>query len=327
MQIKKIIKLIDQISPKLILLFCHNNADPDSLCSAFAFKELLARLYPKIETKISTPLGPSRLSMIILPIIPIEFTNEPNVNDADLIILFDTNTIKQIAEFENGFPLNIPLIIIDHHVIHPETEQLASIYLNNEKATSTCEIVYHLFKEAKILISAKVAKALFLGIAFDTRHFVLATSDAIKIIADLVDIGINVQEILPLLSLPLDHSERIARLKASSRIKLLKIKSWIIVLSHVTSYQASAARALLALGAHVSIVVGKRGKNLQVSMRASNEFHKKTGIHMGRDIAIPLGEFLGGMGGGHTVSAGANGFGNVNDCLKFSRDLLKNKLL
>jgi hypothetical protein len=146
-------------------------------------------------------------------------------------------------------------------------------------------------------------------------------------VADLTNAGVNVQETLPLLSLPLEYSERIARLRASQRVKLTKIHDWLITFSHVNAYQASAARALIGLGAHVAIVAGqKKKKKLQVSLRASREFHEKTGIHLGRDIAQPLGEYLHGMGGGHSISAGANGDGDTKTSLKHCVKLLKQRL-
>jgi len=196
----------------------------------------------------------------------------------------------------------------------------------DEKASSTCEIVYRFFKEAEVEITEVEAKALFLGIAFDTRHFVIAKSTTLKIVADLTDAGVNVEEALPLLSLPMEYSERIARLKASRRVKLMDIHGWLIALSHVSAYQASAARALIRLGAHVAIVAGQRGDTLQISLRASRDFHEKTGIHLGRDVAKPLGEYLHGMGGGHSVSAGANGVGDVEASLKRCVRLLKQRL-
>ena len=106
----------------------------------------------------------------------------------------------------------------------------------------------------------------------------------------------------------------------------MKIGDWLVALSHVGAYQASAARALVALGAHVAIVAGQRENKLQVSLRACSDFHEKTGIHLGRDIANPLGEYLHGMGGGHAVSAGANGVGNVEASLKRCVRLLKERL-
>jgi len=327
MRIHEIMTLIDKLDAKLIVLLCHHNADPDAICAAFAFSQLLECLRPGLEIEIAAAQGPSRLSKFMLKSLPAELTPQPSIEKADLIVLLDTNTIQQLEEWgERVEASNSPLIVIDHHARHPETERLATICVADEEASSTCEIVYRFFKEAEVELAEVEAKALFLGIAFDTRHFVIATSTTLKIVADLIDAGVNAQETLPLLSLPMEYSERKARLKAGRRVKLLRINDWLIALSHVSAYQASAARALIGLGAHVAIVAGQRGDTLQVSLRSSRDFHKKTGIHLGRDIAKPLGEYLHGMGGGHAVSAGANGVGDVEASLKRCVRLLKEGL-
>jgi len=327
MQIHNIVALIDKLNAKLVVLLCHHNADPDAICAAFAFSQLLERLKPELEIEIAAAQGPSRLSKFMLKSLPVKLTAQPRIEKADLIVLLDTNTIQQLDEWgERVKASNSPLVVIDHHASHPETERLATMCVADEEASSTCEIVYRFFKEAEVELTEVEAKALFLGMAFDTRHFVIATSTTLKIVADLIDAGINAQETLPLLSLPMEHSERIARLKAGRRVKLLKINDWLIALSYVSAYQASAARALIGLGAHVAVVAGQRGDKLQVSLRSSQDFHKKTGIHLGRDIANPLGEYLHGMGGGHSVSAGANGVGDVEATLKRCVRLLKEGL-
>ncbi len=327
MQIHEIMTLIDKLDAKLIVLLCHHNADPDAICAAFAFSQLLERLRPGLKIEIAAAQGPSKLSKFMLKSLPAELTPQPRIEKADLIVLLDTNTIQQLDEWsERVKASNSPLIVIDHHAKHPETERLATMCVADEEASSTCEIVYRLFKEAEVELTEVEAKALFLGIAFDTRHFVIATSTTLEIVADLIEAGVNVQETLPLLSLPMEHSERIARIKASRRVKLLRINDWLIALSHVSAYQASAARGLIGLGVDVAIVAGQRAEKLQVSLRSSRDFHKKTGIHLGRDIAKPLGEYLHGMGGGHSVSAGANGVGDVEASLKRCVRLLKERL-
>jgi nanoRNase/pAp phosphatase (c-di-AMP/oligoRNAs hydrolase) len=327
MQVHEIVALIDKLNAKLVVLLCHHNADPDAICAAFAFYRLLQRLKPELEIEIAAAQGPSRLSKFMLKSLPAKLTAQPRIEKADLIVLLDTNTIQQLDEWgERVKASNSPLIVIDHHASHPETERLATMCMANEEASSTCEIIYRFFKEAEVKLTEVEAKALFLGIAFDTRHFVIATSTTLKIVADLIEAGVNAQETLPLLSLPMEHSERIARLKAGRRVKLLRISDWLIALSHVSAYQASAARALIGSGAHVAIVAGQRGDKLQVSLRASRDFYKKTGIHLGSDIAKPLGEYLQGMGGGHSVSAGANGVGDVEASLKRCVRLLKERL-
>jgi len=259
----------------------------------------------------------------MMNVLPIELVDTPRIEAADLIVLLDTNTIQQLDEWSKRIKPDRPLVVVDHHASHPETERIATLSVTDETASSTCEIVYRLFKEAELNPNPDEAKALFLGIAFDTRHFIIATSDTLKVVADLVAAGVNAQETLPILSLPMQHSERIARLKAANRVKLLTMNDWLIALSHVSAYQASACRALIALGAHVAVVAGQKHNEIQVSFRASREFYAETGVHMGRDLAKPLGEFLDGMGGGHSVSAGANGVGDVEACLKFCEKLLK----
>jgi bifunctional oligoribonuclease and PAP phosphatase NrnA len=324
--VQKIVSLIDKLDANLAVLLCHHNADPDAIGAAYAFKELLNRLRPSLETEIAAASGPSRLSNAMMKALPIELTDKPRIETANIIVLLDTNTLQQLDEWSSRINSNQPLIVIDHHATHPETEQIATLHVADETASSTCEIVYRLFKEAKVELSPDAAKALFLGIAFDTRHFIIATSDTLKIVADLAETGINAQETLSVLSLPMEHSERIARLKAAERVNLLKIGDWLIALSSVSAYQASACRALLVLGAHAAIVAGQKHNKIQVSFRASRDFCAETGLHMGRDLAKPLGEFLGGMGGGHALSAGANGAGDVEACLNFCEKLLKQRL-
>jgi nanoRNase/pAp phosphatase (c-di-AMP/oligoRNAs hydrolase) len=320
-------KILEEIDAKLVVLLCHHNADPDAVCSAYAFASLLKSLKPKIEVEIVAAQGISRLSKHLLKHIPIEVKTRSNVEKADAIVLLDTNTIQQLNDLgEKVKTLRAPLIVIDHHAAHPETEQMAKICITNEEASSTCEIVYNFFKELNLKPGENEAKALFLGIAFDTRHFVLANSSTLKSIAELIDADVNAQETLSLLSLPMDFSERVARLKACRRAKLFKVGEWIIAFSHVSAYQASAARAIIDLGAHVAVVAGQKNENLEISLRCVREFHEKTGIHLGRDIAKPLGEYLHGMGGGHATAAGVNGVGDIETGLKRCLRLLKEKL-
>jgi nanoRNase/pAp phosphatase (c-di-AMP/oligoRNAs hydrolase) len=327
MQIREITSLISKRNAKHILLLCHHNADPDAICSAFALSRLLKRLHPKLNIEMAAAQGPSRLSKFVLKSLPATLTNQPNIEEADVIVLLDTNTVQQLDEWgERVKASEASIIVIDHHASHPETERLATLTVADEKASSTCEIIYGLFKEAEVELTPTEAKALFLGIAFDTRHFILASSTTLKILADLTEAGVRAEEALSLLSIPMDPSERIARLKAGKRVKLLKINDWLVAFSHVSAYQASASRALVALGAHVAIVAGQQGEKIQISMRASREFHEKTGVHLGRDVAKPLGEYLHGMGGGHAVSAGANGIGDLEASLKRCLRLLKERL-
>lgn len=323
----EILKMLDETQANFAFLLCHHNADPDALCSAYAFQCLLKKLRPNMVTEIGTGQGISRLSKHLLNYLPINVNMHPNVENAQVIFLLDTNTIQQLGRLaERIANTAAPIIVIDHHAAHPETEQIAKLCVTNEEASSTCEIVYSFYEQLNIKPDLDVAKALFLGIAFDTRHFVLANSSTFKTIAELCDAGVNAQEVVALLSLPMDFSERVARMKACRRANLLKVGEWIIALSHVSAYQASAARALIDLGAHMAAVAGQRNESIEISLRCTREFNQKTGIHLGKDIAKPLGVLLQGMGGGHATAAGVNGAGDVDAGLKRCLRLLKEEL-
>lgn len=327
MNFNEILKLLDQIKAINVLLLCHHNSDPDAICSAYAFQGLLKKLRPQVATEIGTGLGISRLSKHICRFLPIKINLHPEVEKAQAIVLLDTNTIQQLGNLaERISKTKIPIVLVDHHAAHPDTQHICKVCITKEEASSTCDIVYSFYKECNLEPDFNEAKALFLGIAFDTRHFVLANSSTFKAVAELVNNGVNAQEVLSMLALPMDFSERVARVKACRRAKIIRIDNWIIAFSQVSAFQASAARALTDLGAHMSAVAGQKGENIEISMRCTREFSERTGIHLGRDIAKPLGEALQGMGGGHAMAAGVNGKGEIKIGLKRCLRLLKENL-
>ena len=328
MPIREIESLLKKVNAESVLLLCHQNADPDALCSAFVFSQLLKRINPQMRVEIACPEGISRLSKALSDHLPIEATSEePEFEAADVIVMLDTNTIQQLGQWSEGIKQSaLPLVVIDHHASHPETEKVATVSVSDESSSSTCEIVYRFFKELDLTPSKEEAEALFLGIAYDTKHFILANSDTFNTVADLIAAGVNAKEVLVRLSLPMEASERVARLKACRRLKLRRIDDWLIAFSHVRSFQASAARALVELGAHVAVVGGQRGDEIQISMRSDRGFHRQTGFHLGKDLAKPLGEYLHGMGGGHSTAAGANGVGDFDSATKRAIRILRQRL-
>lgn len=326
--ITRIINILEGRNARLALILCHQNADPDAVCSSYALFKLLKHLKPDIEVEVASPEGASKISKTILERFGMKITEEmPRFGEADVIFMVDTNTLEQLGEWsKHVYEVSSPIIVIDHHAPHPETEKIAALSIFRDDISSTCEIIYSLFREASIKLPKDVAEALFLGMAFDTKHFTLASASTFKVVAELTDLGVDSQEMLHLLAVPMDISERIARLKACRRMRLTRIYGWIVVFSHVGSFQASAARALIDVGANLAIVGSEDKGEISISMRSDQEFYNKTGIHLGRDLAAPLGEFLHGMGGGHSTSAGVNGTGDLELAFKYTARILREKL-
>ncbi len=327
MTLNQIIDILQQEKATFVLLLCHRSADADAVCSAYAFQGLLKRFLPDVVVEIGTPQGINKPVKLLLEHMPITVNQKPNIESANVIILLDTNTIEQLDEVVDRLKqTTAPLIIIDHHTPNPDTEKLCKLCIINEEAAATCEIIYGMYKQANIQPNLNEAQALFTGIAFDTRHFALADSDIFRITADLVNAGVDAQEMLALFSNPIENSERLAKLKACKRAKITRIGQWIITTSHVSAYEASAAKSLVDLGAHMAAVAGKKENALKVSLRCNRDFTQKTGVHLGKDVAMPLGEQLQGVGGGHAMAAGVNAKGEIDEALKLCLSLLKAKI-
>jgi len=321
--------LLERARPRKALVLCHHNADPDAACSALALAELLEALVPGVAVKCFAAQGVSKVSKRVLEYLGFSFSDHADPGWADVLFMVDTNNTEQLEELKEAVEARaaeVPLVVIDHHARHPSTERLAALYLVDDKASSTCELILRLYEDLGLELSPRAAKALFLGIAYDTRHLVFAGADTFLAVAKLVRAGARPRELFPLLSTEMDYSERVARLKACMRARVYKFGEWLVALSHVSAFQASAARALLSLGAHLAIVAGEREGRLRVSMRATEEFASRTGVHLGRDLARPLGELINGMGGGHALSAGANGEGSVEEAIEACLALLVKRL-
>ncbi len=325
---QEIVKILSEQQAKFVLLLCHRSADADAICSAYALQGLLKRLTPNIVVEIGAPLGISKPAKQLLSNLPITVHAKPSVESADVVVLVDMNTIEQLEQVGETLKKSVaPIIIVDHHAANSETTKICKLCVIDDQAAATCEIVYRIFKEANIKPSLDEAKALFLGIAFDTRHFALANSPTFKALCGLVDAGVDAQETLALSYSPLDSSERLARLKACKRAKILRVNGWILVFSHVSAFQASAAKSIVDLGAHMAAVAGLKNGKIEISLRCNRQFKEQTGVHLGKDIATPLGEFLNGVGGGHAMAAGVRGSGDtVEPALKQCLRLLRQKI-
>lgn len=310
-----------------VLLFCHHNADPDSICSAYAVKELAEALNPSSEAEIILTGGASILSKRIMEALHIETAEEASVAEADALVVLDAGTPRQLEEWEEEIAsAEAPKVFIDHHAPHPETMRLATLYMVDEQATSTCEIVYRLYRNYGVTPSAGVARALLVGIAYDSKHFTIGTAEMYRVVSELLEADGAVEEVMALLASEMDRSERIARLKAAQRMQIHKVGGWTIATSHVSSFQASAARGLLRMGADVAIVAGRDKRIIKASLRSTDRFHRETAIHLGRDVAVPLSEEFGGAGSGHATAAGINAEGRPQMMLRRAVELISAKI-
>lgn len=84
----------------------------------------------------------------------------------DLFIALDNGDQKRLGKMEPYFENAKNTICIDHHI---SNTKYADINHLDNKASSTCEILFELFEEEKI--DTNIAEALYLGIVHDTGVF------------------------------------------------------------------------------------------------------------------------------------------------------------
>jgi phosphoesterase RecJ-like protein len=166
-QINRTIYLIKKM--RKILLVGHKKPDSDAIGAAVALGLFLQKFKKEvIMSSYETP--PSRFDFLTknFKFLYLEeaFAFE---QDIDLIITLDCGSFGQTG-LENKFftKPNIFLINIDHHY---DNTNFGALNIIQEKASSTCEIVYEILQKLGGLIDKKIATALLCGIFGDTDSF------------------------------------------------------------------------------------------------------------------------------------------------------------
>ena len=324
MKTRELIKFLNNFSPKKIAIIGHKNADPDAICSMYALSYFLKNLHRDAEISIIAE-DVNKISEKIISELNLKvesnFTFKP-----EIIILVDANNLVQIGKLKEYLPSNVPIIVIDHHIAHPETDKISQFKIIDEKATSSSEIIYKILRETNLKIEPKIALALLIGILYDTRRFTIISDEIFSIVLDLLKAGASYDKALELLRTTMDRSEKLARLKAAQRAVIHKIGEWIIVTSYVSAYEASACRAFIDLGADVVFVASEKEEEVRISARATSEFFEKTGINLAR-VMEKVGHVIGGVGGGHPTAAGANGTKNAQEGIKEALKILEKEII
>ncbi|MHA2175188.1 MAG: DHH family phosphoesterase [Candidatus Hodarchaeales archaeon] len=283
-----------------IVLILHTQADPDAVGSAIALIHFIKTIKPVYEVKIFQP-ELSALSERLLHLLNYRLPITEEINDTDLVMFIDNSNI-------NDFDLkpDNKIIVIDHHV---KQEKLARLLFDFrfESSTSTAEIIARLYKRSNVPLIKISVQSIIAGIVFDTRRFLFANTHLFKLVNYLLyEFPEVYDEILALFTSTKSRAERIACIKAAQRIKRLEVQKIQILISHVSSFEAAAARSLILLGGDVVIVVSYQGSRSRISLRSTTDFFKTTNISLGKDLIPKLINKYGGTGGGHDGAAGYN---------------------
>lgn len=294
-----IIESLSSDRTKAVLV--HGNADMDAIGSAYA----IARCFP--ECAIFAPDGVDRVSRMVLN--KMETAVREGAGEGfDMRVVVDTSSPEQLGPGFTGAD-----VVIDHHRPTGRWDGVP-LYLCDESRTSCCEIVKELLDRTGREIPRDAALMLLGGMLTDSGHFQFARPDMLVCFSDLMSrAGIDMDEAMGLVQAEVGISERIAMLKAVSRVKFERVGQMIVATSSAGSFEASSCRAIIAAGADVAFVGSQRENAFRISGRATQEAVRK-GIRLD-EIVSKVGGETDSDGGGHEGAAGLNGIGDVEAML------------
>jgi nanoRNase/pAp phosphatase (c-di-AMP/oligoRNAs hydrolase) len=286
-------------------ILCHRHADVDAYCAAYALRGLLRQLRPGLSVPIVAPEGLGALARKVEQQFPAPVSEGADLGLAQLVFIVDTGHAALLGELQRTLAATkARRVFIDHHPLTSSIRGLADVLVSDKSASSASELVFRLFVAKRVPLSRRLAQALLTGILFDSQHLSIARHGTLAAVVAICKKGASIVAAKRLLHTPRDRSEVIARLKAAQRLQGYQCGPWIIATASVGSFQASAARGLLDLGADVAIVVGSHEGQTRCSLRSTQHFARTTRMHLGSDVAEHLARReADAAGGGHPTAA------------------------
>lgn len=190
------VKIFDEKirAAKSIVLFAHKNPDGDALCSVIALGRLIELNYDKEVTCVYDGNIPDNLDNVPLRKRLRFFEKIDDDMPVDVAIVMDYGIIRNIGGPQKFADKAKFIIEIDHHL---NDDKIGALCIDDENAAATAEIVYDLIKVADWKWDSVVGVLLMTAIITDTGFFkYVRDGKTMRIVADLVDAGVDIQRII-----------------------------------------------------------------------------------------------------------------------------------
>ena len=192
-------------TPKKIAIIPHRSPDGDAMGSTLGLYHFLLKNnhYPTVVSPNEFPeflaWMPGSESVIIFE--KDKKNGAKILEDAEIIFTLDFNALHRVGEMEKVLEkLAVPFIMIDHH---QSPDNYAMITFSDTDYGSTCEMLYHFIVALgkKSDIDKTIGTCIYTGILTDSGSFRFpkTTGTTHRIIADLIDLGVENSEIPALL--------------------------------------------------------------------------------------------------------------------------------
>jgi phosphoesterase RecJ-like protein len=188
-------------TPKKIAIIPHRSPDGDAMGSTLALYHFLLKLNHQ-PVVIAPNDFPNFLAWLPGSETVLIYENDkPNctkiIQEAEIVFTLDFNALHRTGEMEQVLnKVTVPTVMIDHH---QKPDSYATYTYSDTIFGSTCEMIYNFitFLGHKDLIDKTIASCIYTGITTDSGSFRFpsTTGTTHRIVADLIDLGIDNSEI------------------------------------------------------------------------------------------------------------------------------------
>jgi len=308
--------------PRRVVILTHRGADIDALASAFGIREILAEICPSSHLSIHSIGKLPQKSRGLAEFLDLQVDGEmPEIRES-WVFLVDTGgwmttgvPVEQLSEAECR-------VLVDHHPLVDQDLYDIVLYC---PSTSTSEIVLKMFDALQCTMKDHVSTALLAGVITDTAGLREASDETLIHLCELGSRGARIAKAWEVVSREASRDETIAKLKAAQRMRILKTKELVVVMTEVGSYHSVVASALVRLGADLAIVFSRAPIGSKASLRASNRLSNLTSLDLG-PLSAELAKELGGHGGGHVRAGALNSSKDVKESFALAEKFLAKHL-
>ena len=179
-----------------VALSTHMNSDGDGCGSEVALARMLTQRGLDVRIVNPTP-WPDLFDFLLADGVVKNATPQgaKALKDIDLLIVLDISDVKRLGALtETVRALNVPKLVIDHHIA--SDDPAGNIILTDVSACATGELVYDLACVLGFEITPEVAQALYAAILTDTGSFRFSNTSprCHAMAADLLAAGVDPEE-------------------------------------------------------------------------------------------------------------------------------------
>ena len=284
-------------------IFTHKKSDGDSMGSANALYEAGINLGKKVNWYAPDENLPAGYKF--LPHFH-NFTPCENFcfNDDKMLYVFldCSNEFRSVT----GFEPRLNVLNIDHH---EDNSLFGQVNCVDGKASSTCEMLYRLFKADNWNITQSIAESLYTGLFTDTGGFSFSNTSPLThiVAAELIELGVKVDRMSDLIGQNKSPADFLIWSRAMSRVKLFGPENiFAISVVYASDFEETGADMTGTEGLS-SMFMTIRGVKLISTITQYPNGDTRLSIRSREGSPFGAGELARDLGGGgHERAAGAN---------------------